>query len=127
MAAPILPRCPLRPLLLLQTALLIGFLGLGVGLGRFPDTNSSMAVLGGMLGVAAMATQDALVKLALKEVPLTAVMTTNIAQLTVDLATLARSRRNPRRVRPVRTPGTHDLAVHNWVRRRLCGWGRLRR
>jgi uncharacterized membrane protein YoaK (UPF0700 family) len=95
MAAPILPRCPLRPLLLLQTALLIGFLGLGVGLGRFPDTNSSMAVLGGMLGVAAMATQDALVKLALKEAPSTAVMTTNIAQLTVDLARLARSRRNP--------------------------------
>jgi len=92
MAAPILPPdTPLRPLLLLQTALLIGFLGLGVGLGRFPDTNSSMAVL----GVAAMATQDALVKLALKEAPSTAVMTTNIAQLTVDLARLARSRRNP--------------------------------
>ena len=48
-----------------------------------------------MLGVAAIATQDALVKLALKEVPSTAVMTTNIAQLTVDLVTLARSRRNP--------------------------------
>ena len=86
---------PLRPLLLLQTALLIGFLGLGVGLGRFPDTNSSMAVLAGMLGVAAMATQNSLVKLALKGVASTAVMTTNITQLTVDLATLARSRRNP--------------------------------
>ena len=94
MAAPILPRCPLRPLLLLQTALLIGFLGLGVGFGRFPDANSSMAVLAGMLGVAAMATQNVLVKLALKGVPSTAVMTTNITQLTVDLATLARSRRN---------------------------------
>jgi hypothetical protein len=54
-----------------------------------------MAVLGGMLGVGAIATQDALVKLALKEVPSTAVMTTNIAQLTVDLATLARSRETP--------------------------------
>jgi uncharacterized membrane protein YoaK (UPF0700 family) len=86
---------PLRPLLLLQTALLIGFLGLGVGFGRFPDANSSMAVLAGMLGVAAMATQNVLVKLALKGVPSTAVMTTNITQLTVDLATLARSRRNP--------------------------------
>jgi uncharacterized membrane protein YoaK (UPF0700 family) len=88
-------RSPLRPLLVLQTALLIGFLGLGVGFGRFPDANSSMAVLAGMLGVAAMATQNALVKLALKGVPSTAVMTTNITQLTVDLATLARSRGNP--------------------------------
>ena len=88
-------RSPLRPLLLLQTALLIGFLGLGVGFGRFPDSNCSMAVLAGMLGVAAMAIQNALVKLALKGVPSTAVMTTNITQLTVDPATLARSRRTP--------------------------------
>jgi len=83
---------PLRPLLLLQTALLAGFLLLGVGFGRFPDADSSMAVLAGMLGVAAMATQNVLGKLALKGAPSTAVMTTNITQLTVDLAALARSR-----------------------------------
>ncbi len=83
---------PLRQLLWLQTALLAGFLGIGVGFGRFPDADSSIAVLAGMLGVAAMATQNVLVKLALKGVPSTAVMTTNITQLTVDLATLARSR-----------------------------------
>jgi len=81
---------PLRPLLLLQTALLAGFLLLGAGFGRFPDADSSMAVLAGMLGVAAMATQNVLGKLALKGAPSTAVMTTNITQLTVDLATLAR-------------------------------------
>jgi uncharacterized membrane protein YoaK (UPF0700 family) len=86
---------PLRPLMLLQTALLIGFLGLGVGYGRFPDANSSMAVLAGMLGVAALATQNVLVKLVLKGVPSTAVMTTNITQLTVDPAILARSKGNP--------------------------------
>lgn len=85
---------PLRPLLSLQTAFLSGFLGLGVGFGRFPDADSSIAVLAGMLGVAAMATQNVLVKLALKGAPSTAVMTTNITQLTVDLATLARSRGN---------------------------------
>src|SRR5438132_12135716 len=39
------------PLLVLQTALLIGFLGLGVGFGRFPDANSSMAYLAYMLVV----------------------------------------------------------------------------
>jgi uncharacterized membrane protein YoaK (UPF0700 family) len=86
---------PLRPLLLLQAVLLAGFLGLGVGFGRFPDADSPMAVLAGMFGVAAMATQNVLVKVALKDVPSTAVMTTNITQLTVDLATLARSRTDP--------------------------------
>jgi uncharacterized membrane protein YoaK (UPF0700 family) len=40
---------PLRPLLLLQTALLAGFLGLGVGFGRFPDAESSVAVVAGCL------------------------------------------------------------------------------
>src|SRR2546425_1088289 len=54
----------------------IGFLSLG-------------AVFVGMLGVAAMATQNALVKLALPGAPSTAVMTTNTTQLTIDLATLA--------------------------------------
>jgi uncharacterized membrane protein YoaK (UPF0700 family) len=86
---------PLRPLLLLQAVLLAGFLGLGVGFGRFPHADSPMAVLAGMFGVAAMATQNVLVKLALKDAPSTAVMTTNITQLTVDLATLARSRADP--------------------------------
>lgn len=83
---------PLRPLLSLQTALLLVFLGLGVGFGRFPDADSSIAVLAGMLGVAAMATQNVLVRLALRSVPSTAVMTTNITQLTIDLATLIHSR-----------------------------------
>src|SRR6266699_2421080 len=85
---------PLRPLLLLQTALLAGFLLLGIWFGRFTDADSSMAVLAGMLGVSAMATQNVLGKLALKGAPSTAVMTTNITQLTVDLVTLARRRGN---------------------------------
>ena len=81
----------LRPLLLLQVVLLAGFFGLGVGFGRFPDVDSSIAVFAGMFGVAAMATQNVLVKLALKDAPSTAVMTTNITQLTLDLSMLARS------------------------------------
>jgi uncharacterized membrane protein YoaK (UPF0700 family) len=85
---------PLRLLLLLQTALLAAFLGIGVGFGRFPDADSSAAVFAGMLGVAAMATQNVLVKLALKDAPSTAVMTTNITQLTLDLSMLVRSHGN---------------------------------
>jgi uncharacterized membrane protein YoaK (UPF0700 family) len=86
---------PLRPLLLLQLVLLAGFFGLGVGFGRFPNADSPIAVLAGMFGVAAMATQNVLVKVALKNVPSTAVMTTNITQLTIDVATLAQSRADP--------------------------------
>jgi len=84
-----------RPLLVLQVALLAACLGLGVGFGPFADPDRPMAVLVGMLGVAAMATQNALVKLTLPGTPSTAVMTTNAAQLTVDLATLARGRGEP--------------------------------
>jgi uncharacterized membrane protein YoaK (UPF0700 family) len=84
-----------RALLVLQAALLAGCLGLGVGLGPSDDADCPMAVLVGMLGVAAMATQNALVKLALPGAPSTAVMTTNITQLTVDLATLARGLGEP--------------------------------
>jgi hypothetical protein len=51
-----------------------------------------MAVLVGMLAVSAMAIQNALVKLAVPGSPSTAVMTTNITQLAVDLATLASGR-----------------------------------
>jgi uncharacterized membrane protein YoaK (UPF0700 family) len=85
---------PLCPLLLLQTALLAAFFGIGVVFGRFPDVDSSMAVFAGMFGVAAMATQNVLVKLALKDAPSTAVMTTNITQLTLDLSMLARRQGN---------------------------------
>jgi uncharacterized membrane protein YoaK (UPF0700 family) len=54
-----------------------------------------MAVLVGMLAVAAMATQNALGKLALGDAPPTAVMTTNITQLVIDLTTLARGLGDP--------------------------------
>jgi uncharacterized membrane protein YoaK (UPF0700 family) len=84
-----------RALLVLQAAFLAACLGLGVGLGPFANADSPMAVLVSMLAVAAMATQNALVKLALPGTPSTAVMTTNTTQLTVDLATLLWSRGKP--------------------------------
>jgi uncharacterized membrane protein YoaK (UPF0700 family) len=86
---------PRRPLLVLQAALLAGCLGLGAGFGPFADPDGPLAVCVGMLAVAAMATQSALVKLALPGAPSTAVMTTNLTQLTVDLATLFWGRGQP--------------------------------
>jgi uncharacterized membrane protein YoaK (UPF0700 family) len=81
-----------RALLVLQAVLLAACLGLGVGLGPFANPDGPKAVLVSMLAVAAMATQNALVKLALPGAPSTAVMTTNTTQLTIDLATLLRRR-----------------------------------
>jgi len=78
-------------LLVLQAILLAAFLGFGVEFGPFPDPDNGMAVFTGMLGVAARATQNAVVRLALHGSPSTAVMTTNTAQLAVDVAKLIRS------------------------------------
>jgi len=79
-----------RALLVLQAVLVVFFLGFSVRFGPFADPNTAMAVFVGMLGVAAMATQSALVRLALPGVPATVVLTTNVTQLTIDLARLAR-------------------------------------
>ena len=84
-----------RALLILQLGLLAGFLGLGATFGPFSDADGAPAVFAGMLGVAAMATQNALVRLALPGSASTAVLTTNTTQLTIDLATLARRRGQP--------------------------------
>jgi len=79
-----------RALLVLQAVTLAAFLGFGAGFGPFENPDSGMAVFVGMLGVASMAIQNALVRLALPGAPSTAVMTTDVTQLTVDLATLVR-------------------------------------
>jgi uncharacterized membrane protein YoaK (UPF0700 family) len=105
-----------RPLLVLHAALLAGYLGLGVGFGPFADADCPMAVFVGMLAVAAMATQSALVRFALPGSPSTAVMTTNITQLTVDLTTLARGRGEPDdRARARRRAGVTFACVVGFV------------
>src|SRR5262249_34965611 len=85
-------RVARRALLILQAVLIAAFLGFGVGFSPFSDLDDPMAVFVGMLGVAAMAVQNAVVRLALHGSPSTAVMTTNTAQFAVDVATLIRGR-----------------------------------
>jgi uncharacterized membrane protein YoaK (UPF0700 family) len=75
----------LRPLLLLQLLLLAGFLGLCVSVGPRIDPDAPIAILAGMLGVSAMAVQNALVQVSLKGSPSTAVMTTNITRFMMDV------------------------------------------
>ena len=105
-----------RALLVLQAFLLASFLGFAVGFGPFTDPNSRMAVFVGMLGVAAMATQNAVVRLALPGHPTTAVMSTNATEVAVDLAMLARCLLQPTNVSKIRSRAdVTTLAVLGFV------------
>src|SRR5712675_261202 len=84
----------LRPLLFLQFLLLAGFLALCIVGGPRLDPNGAKATLAGMLGVSAMAVQNALVQISLKSAPSTAVMTTNITRFVMDLGDVILARRS---------------------------------
>jgi uncharacterized membrane protein YoaK (UPF0700 family) len=98
----------LRPLLLVQFLFLAAFLDLAFADGFKIDLSTAAATVGGMLGVSAMAVQNALVQASLKGAPGTAVMTTNITRFTMDLGTiLLRSDRDT-------TVGVRDRANRTW-------------
>ena len=78
-----------RALLVMHAAFRRASSCLAQGLAPLANPDSALAVLTGMLGVAAMATQNALVRLAFPGSPSAAVLTTNTTQLVIDLATLA--------------------------------------
>jgi uncharacterized membrane protein YoaK (UPF0700 family) len=78
-------RDTLAPLLLLQLLSLAVFLVLCITAGPWIDPNATAAVVAGMFGVAAMAVQNALVQISLRNTPTTAVMTTNVTRFMLDL------------------------------------------
>jgi len=75
----------LQPLLLLQLLFLVGFLSVCVAAGPWRDANAILAVTAGMFGVAAMAVQNALVQISLKNSRATAAMTANVTRFMLDL------------------------------------------
>jgi uncharacterized membrane protein YoaK (UPF0700 family) len=75
----------LVPSLLLQFLLLAAFLAVSSGAGPRPDPNTAIMIVAGMLGVSAMAVQNALVRISLKGAPSTAVMTTNVTTFAIDV------------------------------------------
>jgi len=75
----------LRPLLLLQFLLLCAFLAICIAAGPHYDSNSVTMIIAAMLGVSAMAVQNALVQIALTTAPSTAVMTTNMTRFAMDV------------------------------------------
>jgi uncharacterized membrane protein YoaK (UPF0700 family) len=96
----------LRPLLLLQFLMLLGFLLLcEVGADGFgPQTMRGIAA--GMFGVSAMAVQNTLVQISLKAAPSTAVMTTNVTRFMMDLGDIALGR-DPENRTKARTRAKH--------------------
>jgi uncharacterized membrane protein YoaK (UPF0700 family) len=98
----------LRPLLLLQLLLLVGFLVLCISAGPRIDADAPIAILAGMLGVSAMAVQNALVQISLKGAPSTAVMTTNITRFMMDVGDVMLGRK------PADVAKTRDRAMRTW-------------
>jgi uncharacterized membrane protein YoaK (UPF0700 family) len=98
----------LRPLLALQVMLLSGMLLVCVTAGSEIDPNACNTIIAGMLGVAAMAVQNALVQISLRGAPTTAVMTSNITRFVMDIGTMIFSR-DPRDVSTAR-----NRAQHTW-------------
>lgn len=79
---------PLRPLLLLQLLCLVACLEMCVFIGPWSDPQAITAIVAGMFAVSAMALQNALAQIGLKNVPSTAVMTTNVTHFILDLSEL---------------------------------------
>jgi uncharacterized membrane protein YoaK (UPF0700 family) len=96
----------LRPLLLLQFLLLAGFLVLGVAAGPGLDPHTANAIVAGMLGVAAMAVQNALVQISLPGAPSTAVMTSNVTRFMMDVGEMLLGR-DPDEVAQARRRAQH--------------------
>jgi Predicted membrane protein len=76
---------PLRPLLLLQLLMLGSSLVVWMVSGHASGAEAPGVIIAGQLCVAAMAVQNALVALSLHGSPTTAVMTTNLTRLTMDV------------------------------------------
>jgi uncharacterized membrane protein YoaK (UPF0700 family) len=103
-------RDTLGPLLLLQLLSLAVFLVLCIAAGPWIDPNATAAVFAGMFGVAAMAVQNALVQISLRNTPTTAVMTTNVTHFVLDLGGVL-SGSDPAEVANARRRAMHTLPV----------------
>ena len=99
----------LRPFLLLQLLLLVGFLVLCISAGPRIDADAPIAILAGMLGVSAMAVQNTLVQISLKGAPSTAVMTTNLTRFMMDVGDVMLERKPADVVAKAR-----DRAMRTW-------------
>ena len=85
-------RSARRPLLMLEAMLLAAFAVIGVAASPIRSSDEPLAFLAGMIGVTAMAVQNAASRGVFAGLAPTTVMTGNVTQLTVDLVDLAAGR-----------------------------------
>jgi uncharacterized membrane protein YoaK (UPF0700 family) len=113
----------LSVLLFVQFALLCAFLGICIAAGSGVSASAPSMILAGMLGVSAMAVQNALVRISLVGAPSTAVLTTNITLLTTDIgeiilgqdpSLIAKARRRARRTWPAVAGFLFGCALGAW-------------
>lgn len=88
-------RSPLRALYFLQGLFLLGFMLVGWRALPLLDSRSTLALLAGMLGAAAMGIQNAASRLVQNKLTPTTVMTGNVTQLVIDLVDLIHSSSGP--------------------------------
>lgn len=101
----------------LECLVLTGFLTALVLDAPLRDPNSVAAAVASLSGLFAMGTQSALVRLVMKSVASTNVMTTNTTQIAIDATQWALARHAHRR-----SPGDPDVAsAYRAARRRVCG------
>jgi uncharacterized membrane protein YoaK (UPF0700 family) len=79
--------------LMLETVLLIGFMATFAAGSPFGVAEAPLAIAASMFGLAAMGVQSALVRLLMRGVASTNVMTTNTSQIAIDATQLAFARR----------------------------------
>lgn len=83
-------RAPLRPLLVAQGLLLLAFMTAGMAISPPRQADAFPELVTGLLGVTAMAIQNAKARLLLASATPSTVMTGNVTQLVIDLVDLAR-------------------------------------
>ena len=99
----------LLPLLFIHFGLLACcFIAGMVAIKQIQDSNAISVILTGMLGVSAMAVQNALVQTSVKGAPTTAVMTTNITRFTVDMVEVVLGRH------PKNKAAALERALNTW-------------
>ena len=85
-----LDRSPARALIVIQIVLLLTFMALGFLASPITNPDRLLPIAAGLVGVCAMATQNAAAKLAFSDLTPTTVMTGNVTQLVLDAVDLLR-------------------------------------
>ena len=85
----------LRPALLLQLVLLLGFMACGLAATPLGNEPGPLATAAGLLGAAAMGTHSATSRLLLGHLAPTSMMTGNVTQIVIDLVDAARGADDP--------------------------------